>query len=54
VAQGSETVARGYTVQFTTAVKLFGAMLKAHQQGTLEMRLEHCGKPKLLFIDELV
>jgi len=27
------------------AVELLGATVKAHQQGTLEMRLEHYSKP---------
>ena len=45
VALGRGTVARGYTVQFTTAMELLGAMVKAHQQGTLEMRLEHYDRP---------
>ena len=53
VALGREAVARGYTVQFTTAMELLGALVKAQQQGTLEMRLAQYAKPKLLIIDEL-
>ena len=53
VALGREAVARGYTAQFTTAMELIGALVKAQQQGTLEMRLAQYAKPKLLIIDEL-
>ena len=53
VALGREAVARGYTVQFTTAMELLGALIKAQQQGTLEARLAIYAKPKLLIIDEL-
>ena len=53
VALGREAVARGYTVQFTTAMELLGALVKGQQQGTLEMRLAQYAKPKLLIIDEL-
>jgi DNA replication protein DnaC len=53
VALGREAVARGYTVQFTTAMELLGSLVKGQQQGTLESRLAQYGKPKLLIIDEL-
>jgi len=53
VALGREAVARGYTAQFTTAMELIGALVKAQQQGTLEMRLAQYAKPKLLIIDKL-
>jgi DNA replication protein DnaC len=53
VALGREAVSRGYTVQFTTAMELLGALVKAQQQGTLETRLSLYAKPKLLIIDEL-
>jgi DNA replication protein DnaC len=53
VALGREAVARGYTVQFTTAMELLGALIKAQQQGTLEARLALYAKPKLLIVDEL-
>ena len=53
VALGREAVARGYTVQFTTAMELIGSLVKGQQQGTLEMRLAQYAKPKLLIIDEL-
>ena len=39
VALGREAVARGYTVQFTTAMELLGSLVKGQQQGTLESRL---------------
>jgi DNA replication protein DnaC len=53
VALGREAVARGYTVQFTTAMELLGSLVKGQQQGTLEPRLAQYAKPKLLIIDEL-
>ena len=53
MALGREAVALGYTVQFTTAMELLGALVKGQQQGTLEMRLVQYAKPKLLIIDEL-
>jgi len=53
VALGREAVARGYTVQFTTAMELLGSLVKGQQQGTLEARLSQYSKPKLLIIDEL-
>jgi DNA replication protein DnaC len=53
VALGREAVARGYTVQFTTAMELLGSLVKGQQQGTLEARLAQYSKPKLLIIDEL-
>ena len=53
VALGREAVARGYTVQFTTAMELLGALVKAQQQGTLEVRLAQYAKPRLLIVDEL-
>ena len=53
VALGREAVARGYTVQFTTAMELLGSLVKGQQQGTLEVRLAQYSKPKLLIVDEL-
>ena len=53
MAQGREAVARGYTLQFTTAMELLGSLVKGQQQGTLEVRLTQYSKPKLLIIDEL-
>ena len=53
VALGREAVARGYTVQFTTAMELLGSLVKGQQQGMLEVRLAQYSKPKLLIIDEL-
>jgi len=48
VALGREAVARGYTVQFTTAMELLGALVKGQQHGTLEAKLAQYSKPKLL------
>ena len=48
VALGREAVARGYTVQFTTAMELLGSLVKGQQQGTLEVRPAQYSKPKLL------
>lgn len=53
VALGREAVARGYTVQFTTAMELLGSLVKGQQQGTLEVQLAQYSKPKLLIVDEL-
>ena len=53
VALGREAVARGYTVQITTAMELLGSLVKGQQQGTLEVRLAQYSKPKLLIVDEL-
>jgi len=53
VALGREAVARGYTVQFTTAMELLGSLVKGQQQGTLDLRLAQYSKPKLLIVDEL-
>ncbi|MBU6353759.1 MAG: IS21-like element helper ATPase IstB [Cyanobacteria bacterium REEB498] len=53
VALGREAVARGYTVQFTTAMELLGSLVKGQQMGTLEVRLAQYSKPKLLIVDEL-
>ena len=53
VALGREAVARGYTVQFTTAMELLGSLVKGQQQGTREVRLAQYSKPKLLVVDEL-
>ena len=44
VALGREAVARGYTVQFTTAMELLGSLLKAQQQGMLEARSPSASK----------
>lgn len=53
VALGREAVVRGYTVLYTSAMGLVGALAKAHQAGRLEEKLAHYVKPKLLVIDEL-
>jgi DNA replication protein DnaC len=53
VALGREAVARGYTVQFTTAMELLGSLVKGQQHGSLEMRLAQYSKPQVLIVDEL-
>ncbi len=53
VALGREAVARGYSVLYTSAMALVGALAKAHASGTLDERLGYFAKPKLLIIDEL-
>ena len=53
VALGREAVMRGYSVLYTSAMGLIGALAKAHASGTLEERLGYFAKPKLLIIDEL-
>ena len=53
VALGREAVVRGYTVLYTSAMGLVGALAKAHAVGRLEDKLAHDVKPKLLVIDEL-
>ncbi len=53
IALGREAVARGHTVQFTTAMELLGSLVKGQQQGTLEVRRAQYSKPKLLIVDEL-
>lgn len=53
VALGREAVTRGYSVLYTSAMGLIGALAKAHASGTLDERLGYFAKPKLLIIDEL-
>lgn len=53
VALGREAVVRGYSVLYTSAMALVGALAKAHVAGRLEERLTHYTKPKLLIVDEL-
>jgi DNA replication protein DnaC len=53
VALGREAVVRGYTVLYTTAMALIASLAKAQTNGTLEERLAHYVKPKLLIVDEL-
>jgi DNA replication protein DnaC len=53
VALGREAITAGYTVLFVPATTLVAQLAKAHQDGRLEERLVHYGKPKLLIVDEL-
>ena len=53
VALGREAIQRGYSVLFTHATHLIAALAKAQSEGTLEEKLRHFAKPKLLIIDEL-
>lgn len=53
VALGREAIKRGNSVLFTQATHLVAALAKAHAEGTLEQKLRHFAKPKLLIIDEL-
>ena len=53
VALGREAIVAGYTVLFVPATTLVAQLAKAHQDGRLEERLIHYGKPKLLIVDEL-
>ncbi|MFL9823975.1 IS21-like element helper ATPase IstB [Rhodoplanes sp. SY1] len=53
VALGREAIVAGYTVLFVPATTLVAQLAKAHQDGRLEERLTHYGKPKLLIVDEL-
>jgi DNA replication protein DnaC len=53
VAMGREAITRGYSVLYTSAMGLVGALAKAHASGRLEEKLTWYAKPKLLVIDEL-
>ncbi len=53
VALGRAAIERGHSVLFTQATHLVAALAKANAEGTLEQRLRHFTKPKLLIIDEL-
>lgn len=53
VALGREAIQHGYSVLFTAATALVGALAKAHAEGRLEERLTQFAKPKLLIVDEL-
>ena len=53
VALGRGAIAAGYTGLFVPATTLVAQLAKAHQDGRLEERLIHYGKPKLLIVDEL-
>jgi len=53
VALGREAIVAGYTVLFVPATTLVAQLAKAHQDGRLDERLTHYGKPRLLIVDEL-
>jgi len=53
VAIGRQAILTGYSVLFVPAPTLVAQLAKAHNEGRLEDRLIHFGKPKLLIIDEL-
>src|SRR6266550_4701111 len=53
VAIGRQAILTGYTVLFAPAPALVAQLAKAHNEGRLEDRLTHFGKPKLLIVDEL-
>lgn len=53
VALGREAIERGYSTLFVPAAVLTANLVKAHRQGSLEDKLLHYAKPKLLVIDEL-
>lgn len=53
VALGREAVRAGYSTLFTTATALITQLVSAHAAGSLEERLRHFAKPKLLIVDEL-
>jgi DNA replication protein DnaC len=53
VGLGREAIHRGYTVIFTPATTLLTQLTKAYSEGTLEEKITHYSKAKLLIIDEL-
>ncbi len=53
IALGRAAVEAGYSVLFTSATSLLGALSKAESDGELGERLAFYCKPKLLIIDEL-
>ena len=53
IALGRAGVEAGYSVLFTSATSLLGALSKAESDGDLGERLAFYCKPKLLIIDEL-
>jgi DNA replication protein DnaC len=53
VAIGREAIVAGHTVPVVPATTLVATLAKAHAEGRLEEKLAHCGKPKLLIVDEL-
>jgi DNA replication protein DnaC len=53
IGLGRAAVEAGYTVLFTSATALLGALSKAETEGQLADRLAFYAKPKLLVVDEL-
>jgi DNA replication protein DnaC len=53
IGLGRAAVEAGYTVLFTSATALLGALSKAETEGQLAERLAFYAKPKLLIVDEL-
>ena len=53
IALGRAAVEAGYSVLFTSATALLGALSKAETEGQLTERLAFYCKPKLLIVDEL-
>jgi len=53
IGLGRAAVEAGYTVLFTSATALLGALSKAETEGQLAERLAFFAKPKLLVVDEL-
>ncbi len=53
IALGREAILKGYSVLFMPAMALVANLAQAHDEGRLDERLMHYGKPKLLIIDEL-
>jgi DNA replication protein DnaC len=53
IGLGRAAVEAGYTVLFTSATALLGALSKAETEGQLAERLAFYAKPKLLGVDEL-
>jgi DNA replication protein DnaC len=53
IGLGRAAVEAGYSVLFTSATALLGALSKAETEGQLAERLGFYAKPKLLIVDEL-
>jgi len=53
VALGREAITRGYMTLFVSATSLVTQLVRAHNEGRLDERLQHFAKPRLLIVDEL-
>ena len=53
VGLGRQAIDMGYSTLFVHATHLVAALVKGNTDGTLDQRLSHFSKPKLLIIDEL-